>query len=72
MCVCVRPFYRGWGVRFCVCVYKKVRDKLGEVCAEVVMTLVCACAHFQVCMEPPACAASPQRQSSFSGTVACF
>lgn len=41
VCVCVRPFYRGWSVRLSVCVYEKVRDKLGEICAKVVMTFVC-------------------------------
>lgn len=61
-----------------MCVYEKVRDKLGEICAEVVRSFFfCACACFQVRMEPSASVAPPKRQSSstvgqwhaFSGCV---
>lgn len=62
-----------------VCVYEKVRDKLGEMCGEVVMIFVCVC----VCMFPGVYGAicthdlSQERQSSstvglwhaFSGCV---
>ncbi len=53
-----------------VCVYEKVRDKLGEMCGEVVMifvcvcVLVCVCACFQVGMEPSARMTSPKRDKA--------
>lgn len=50
----------------CVCVYEKVRDKLGEICAEVVMTFVCAYA--AVCTHD----LSQETKQLHSGTVACF
>lgn len=58
-----------------MCVYEKVRDKLGGMCAKVVMVVVCVCAHVSRCIWTAVCThdLSQERQSSsIVGSVACF
>lgn len=52
-------------MRLSVCVYEKVRDKLGEMCSKVGM-FFCLCLHafFQVCMELSARMTSPKRDKA--------
>lgn len=43
-----------------MCVYEKVREKLGEMCGEVLMIFVC----FQVRLRPSARMTSPKRDKA--------